>query len=324
MRLLSRRSGFHIVVALLTDAPPESSMPRMLALVATILLTLPLAAQTSPAITVDPVQDKAHPASMEAFQLPSHGSLLNALMYEAAGAGPHKTVVLLHGFPGNEKNLDLAQAMRRDGWNVLYFDYRGSWGTPGSFSFAHCMEDAQSALAYLRDPANASRLRVNPEEIALVGHSMGSMIALYTAAHDEKVLEVEAISAANMAGMAMLPPGAPAEAREQLLAGVSKALAAEGMAPLAGCTPEGLAAELMAHPEWSFASDAPGLKSKPTLILTSDDGLAPSAEKLAATIRAEGNQHIKIVHMSTDHSYSDKRIAVEEEILGGLDSLKLP
>jgi alpha/beta superfamily hydrolase len=81
---------------------------------------------------------------------------------------------------------------------------------------------------------------------------------------------------------------------------------------------------LMAHPEWSFASDAPGLKSKPTLILTSDDGLAPSAEKLAATIRAEGNQHIKIVHMSTDHSYSDKRIAVEEEILGGLDSLKLP
>jgi pimeloyl-ACP methyl ester carboxylesterase len=83
---------------------------------------------------------------MTAFQLPSHGSMLNALMYEAAGVGPHGTVVLLHGFPGNEKDLDLAQAVRRDGWNVLYFDYRGSWGSPGAFSFQHSVEDAQSAV----------------------------------------------------------------------------------------------------------------------------------------------------------------------------------
>jgi pimeloyl-ACP methyl ester carboxylesterase len=249
--------------------------------------------------------------------------LLNALMYEAAGAGPHKTVVLLHGFPGNEKNLDLAQAMRRDGWNVLYFDYRGSWGSPGAFSFAHSIEDAQSALAYLRDPANASRLRVNPEEIVLVGHSMGGMIALYTAAHDPKVLAVEAISAADMAGRAMLPPGAPAEAQKQLLAGVSKALAAEGMAPLAGCTPEGLAAELIAHPEWTFTGDAPGLASKPTLIVTSDDGLASSAEKLAQAIGAEGNPQIKIVHLATDHSYSDQRIALEAIVLNSLDALNI-
>ncbi len=69
-------------------------------------------------------------------------------MYIAAGAGPHPVVVLLHGFPGNEKNLDLAQAIRREGWDVLYFDYRGSWGTKGAFSFTHSMEDAQAAVAY--------------------------------------------------------------------------------------------------------------------------------------------------------------------------------
>jgi pimeloyl-ACP methyl ester carboxylesterase len=65
---------------------------------------------------------------METFQIPSHGALLNAFVYVAAGAGPHPAVVLLHGFPGNERNLDLAQDMRRAGWDVLYFDYRGSWG----------------------------------------------------------------------------------------------------------------------------------------------------------------------------------------------------
>jgi len=294
----------------------------MVVLFASILLALPLSGQAPSAITTDPTPDTAHPAAMDAFQLPSHGSMLNALMYEAAGAGPHGTVVLLHGFPGNEKNLDLAQAIRRAGWNVLYFDYRGSWGSPGAFSFQHSIEDAQSAVAYLRDPANAAKLRVSPGEIVLVGHSMGGMIALYVAAHDEKIVGVGAISAADMAGRAALPPGTPTDVQKQMLAGLSKGLAAEGMAPLAGCTPEGLAAELMAHPEWSLANDAAGLKSKPVLILTSDDGLAEPAEKLAQSIEQEGNEYAKSVHFATDHSYSDKRIAMEEEVLNGLEFLQ--
>ena len=46
---------------------------------------------------------------MQSFQIPSHGGLLNAFVYVASGPGPHPMVVLLHGFPGNERNLDLAQ-----------------------------------------------------------------------------------------------------------------------------------------------------------------------------------------------------------------------
>ena len=296
-------------------------MPRSTAFLAALLLSLPLAAQTPAAITTDPAPDKTTPAAMQSFQLPSHGSQLNALMYEAAGAGPHGTVILLHGFPGNEKNLDLAQAIRRDGWNVLYFDYRGSWGSPGAFSFQHSIEDAAAALAYLRDPANAARLRVNPARIAIIGHSMGGMIALYTAAHDDKVLAVGAISAADMAGRALLPADATPATKQQALAALAKSLAEEGIAPLAGCTPEGLAAELMAHPEWSLASDAPGLKTKPMLIVTSDDGLAPAADKLAAAITSEGNDRILTAHLATDHSYSDKRIELETQVIRGLEAL---
>ncbi|MEO6228194.1 MAG: hypothetical protein ABIO61_10130 [Thermomonas sp.] len=85
---------------------------------------------------VAPVQPASR-AEMQSMQIPSHGAKLNALMYVAAGAKPHPTVILLHGFPGNERNLDLAQDIRRAGWNVLYFNYRGAWGTPGDFSFAN-------------------------------------------------------------------------------------------------------------------------------------------------------------------------------------------
>ncbi len=299
-------------------------MLRQLVFLAALLLSPALSAQTPASIASDPPQDKAAPAAMEAFQLPSHGSPLNALFYEAAGAGPHGTVLLLHGFPGNEKNLDLAQAIRREGWNVLYFDYRGSWGSPGTFSFQHSIEDTQSALTYLRDPANAKRLRTDPARIVLLGHSMGGMIALYTAAHDDKVFAVGVISPADMAGRAQLPAGAPAEAKKQLLDGLSKGLAAEGMAPLAGCTPDGLAAELVAHPEWAFASDGAGLKTTPMLIVTSDDGLAASAEKLAADVSSEGNDRLLTAHLATDHAYSDKRIELESEVIRGLEALPAP
>ena len=99
------------------------------ALLCALLLPLALHAQQLPAaITTDPVHDKTNPAAFETFQIPSHGALLNAIAYIAPGAAPHPVVLLLHGFPGNEKNLDLAQAIRRDGWDVVYFDYRGSWG----------------------------------------------------------------------------------------------------------------------------------------------------------------------------------------------------
>src|SRR5690348_10345315 len=109
-----------------------------------------------------------HRASMETMQIPSHGALMNALVYVAAGAGPHPAVILLHGFPGNERNLDLAQDMRRAGWDVLYFNYRGSWGTPGDFSFSHGIEDTAAAVAYLRQPAIAKKLRLDPSRIVLI------------------------------------------------------------------------------------------------------------------------------------------------------------
>ncbi len=279
-------------------------------------------AQVPNAITADPAPDKAFPAGMETFQIPSHGVGLNALLYEASGAGPHGTVVLLHGFPGNEKNLDLAQAMRRDGWNVLYFNYRGSWGTLGAFSFEHCMEDAAAAVAFLRDPANAKKYRVDAAQMVVMGHSMGGMIALYTAAHDAKVLAVATISAADMAGHAQLPAGTSAEAKAAAVKKLGASLAEEGLSPLAGCTPEGLAAELMAHPEWVLQADAAGLAAKPVLLIASDDGTAPATERLAAAIQAEGNQELKYVHLATDHPYSDKRIELETVVLGGLDYLK--
>ena len=282
-------------------------------------MAVPVVAQ-NPAVVADPAPDKANPAAMETFQLPSHGALLNALMYVAEGAGPHPTVVLLHGFPGNERNLDLAQSMRRAGWNVLFFDYRGSWGSPGDFSFTHCLEDTAAAIAWVRDAANAKKVRADAKTVVLVGHSMGGFMALEVGARDPSVTAVVTISAADM-GIERLQ-GVPAEQRAPALQGVARALAAEGMAPLAGTTPEALAQEVLSHAtEWRFRGLAAGLATRPLLVITSDDGLRAVNDALVEAVRQARSHAVSTTHFATDHAYSDHRIALQEAVVAELAGL---
>ena len=112
------------------------------------------------------------------------GSRLNGIFYLPAGPGPHPVVVLLHGNPGNERNLDLAQALRRAGYATLYFNYRGSWGSGGTFSRTHAIEDVHAALQFVRSPLAAERYRADSTRVALVGHSMGGWLALLAASGD--------------------------------------------------------------------------------------------------------------------------------------------
>src|SRR5579875_3881635 len=191
-------------LAVASSAAPQGVFMRRLAALAIAVLAAPAILRAEPipaAVAADPPQDKAHPAAMSAFALPTHGTNINAVIYTAPGEGLHPTVLLLHGLPGNEQNLDLAQAMRREGWNVLTLHYRGAWGSPGSFTFAHVLEDAQAALAWLRVPANDAKYGIDRSRIVVVGHSMGGWAAAYAGGHDPGVIGVGLISAADMGAL---------------------------------------------------------------------------------------------------------------------------
>jgi hypothetical protein len=58
------------------------------------------------------------------------------------------------------------------------------------------------------------------------------------------------------------------------------------------------------------------------LVISSDDGLAPRTDALVARVRAEGGTKVSTVHVPTDHSYSDKRIRLETEVITWLQGLK--
>ena len=270
------------------------------------------AAQDVPtAIFTDPPHDPAHPARMEVIHIPSGGVAINGVVYVAAGAGPHPVVVLCHGLPGNEKNLDLAQAIRRAGWTVVTFNYRGSWGSPGSYSFANDLADARAVLAYLRTPAVAGTLGIDTTRIVLAGHSLGGWVTAMTAGRDTGLAGAILISAANLGAMGRMPRAA-----------LVRGMADNGLEGLAGTSPEREADELVATAAaYDFMGAAAGLKATPLLVLSADDGLSPMTDALATAVTKAGNSRVTALHVATDHGWSDARIRLAADVIRWLGAL---
>ena len=288
----------------------------LLVAIVTIGLGAALPASTSAqhlpaAVSADPPRDAAHPARMEVLHIPSGGVNINGVAYLASGAGPHPTLVLLHGLPGNEKNLDLAQAVRRAGWNAITFNYRGSWGSPGVFRFANNLEDAVAVLAFLRSPEQAQRLGIETSRMVLAGHSMGGWVTALTAAKDSGLAGAILISGADMGGRAVAP-------RDRVVASM-----ADNMEALAGVTAESMADEVVTHSnDWQLPRAADGLARLPLLVLTSDDGLAPAGDALVKAVRAKGNARVTARHEATDHSWSDKRLTLQAAVIEWLQQVR--
>ncbi len=280
-----------------------------------LLMASPSAWSGDPVIE-DPARiDPEYPPAVQELFIDSHGARMNGLIYLADGAGPHPTVILLHGFPGNEKNLDLAQAIRRSGWNVLFFHYRGAWGSDGVFSFSHGIEDVASALAFLRGPGNAD-LRVDPTRIALVGHSMGGFMALQGGAADEGVNCIAGIAAANLGDRAAIAESSPEE-----LEGFKQYSDTLGM--LNGYSGDGAITELAeAGDAFDLRLLAPRFAGKSIFLIGGERDQAVDIsvyESLVEAYKAEPNIDLAALRLDADHSFSWHRIRLAGELAGWLN-----
>lgn len=236
-----------------------------------------------------------------------------SVIYIASGAGPHPTVLMLHGFPGNEKNLDLAYSIRRAGWNVLVPFYRGAWGSGGTFSFTHTLEDAQASIDFLRQPENVKKFRIDSNYIVLIGHSMGGFVAAYVTAHEPKVFGAALISAGNLG---------PASVRQRASDPEFWVRWNDNASRLVGTTAQQLVDEVDSdRAKWNYMNCVPLLKERPILVLEADDRNTSDNQALVEALRKSGNTKVTEQHMRTDHPFSDHRIAMQSAIVNWLDAI---
>jgi pimeloyl-ACP methyl ester carboxylesterase len=273
-----------------------------------LLLAALLALASTAGLAAEPAMP---PASMDELAIASHGARLNGFIYRAAGTGAHPTVLFLHGYPGNERNLDLAQAVRRAGYNAIYIDYRGNWGSGGTFTPGNALEDVESALAWARDPANAAKFGIDPERLSLVGHSFGGWLTLMTASRDPGLRCAVAMAAWNLGWAADRFASHPDE--EKSLRDYIAWTGEEG-GPMR-LDADGVMQALKTHAaDWNYLSHAAALKDRPLLLVaatrdTPDEGVALHA-RLAQAIRAAGGARVETLVYDDDHPFSSHRLAL--------------
>jgi hypothetical protein len=96
----------------------------------------------------------------------------------------------------------------------------------------------------------------------------------------------------------------------------------ENKEALAGVTPESMADEVAARgAEWTLDRLAPQLANRRLLVLYSNDFVKADSVGLIAAIKAVGGAEPASVYVPTDHSWSDRRIALESLVINWLQTL---
>ena len=98
----------------------------------------------------------------------------------------NKTILFMHGNAGNiSHRLETIQIYHQLGFNFLIFDYRGFGNSSGSPSEKGTYLDAKAAWDYLINEKNTE-----PEDIIIVGRSLGGGVASEMAKHSKPAMLV--------------------------------------------------------------------------------------------------------------------------------------
>lgn len=229
-------------------------------------------------------------------------------------------MVILHGFPGTEKNGDFAQVFRRAGFNTVVFSYRGAWGSRGSFSFSNVVEDSRAVVNFLRSDEARINFAVDGERIVLAGHSMGGFAAVKAAEALPFVKETIFLSGWNI-GMDAKRASKDIKVAEKL-----RGLLEQCAPPLAGTEANNLWSEVMEKRDDFDLRNAVSSFTGRNLLLVgaSRDTITPPAvhhDPLLAAFRQTGAANVQGVMMDDDHAYSASRVALTEILLSYLEKL---
>ncbi|PRC95171.1 alpha/beta hydrolase family protein [Solimicrobium silvestre] len=282
------------------------------------LFTAPVAALASGNHHYDPVADdefvadKAFPPKSKEVVFDSFGVSLYGQVYSTQGKGTHPTVLYARGFPDSTGSNDIARVLRRAGYNVMFFNYRGTYSMGGVFSEQHAYEDLQSALEFLRSDNSEKTMGIDPNNIILFGYSFGGPIVLRLAAENAKIRAVIHMDGTDLRAFKEMTPQDKAEWDEGL---TSK------LVPSA--TGKQITDEIMPHmDDWDPAHYSEGLAGKYVFLAWASKESSKQVDNVASLSDLFSKRsHVTATIFNTDHGFSDKHIALTRAILHWLKTI---
>lgn len=271
-----------------------------------ILSTIFAQAQSDSIVLKDLQWDAAAPAGTIELTIPSEGSLMAGFIYTANGKQKHPTLLLLHGYPGNERNLDLGQVVRAHGWNVIYFDYRGSWGSQGQYSFENCVQDVVNVVAFCKKYSDS--LRIDTTNIVLFGHSLGGWVCLKALSELPEIKKGFALSAANFYNQF-----------KNMSEVQLKAFAARPNNPyryfVLNTPMEEIYSAIINNLSYYNLDNDAALADKQFVMIDENN----KNKNLSESLRKKNRNYFDYEVWQTDHGFSNKRISLINKVLAFLD-----
>ncbi len=265
-------------------------------------------AQSDSIVLKDISWDKTSPASMTELFIPSGNALLAGFIYKANGSQKHPTLLLLHGYPGNERNLDLAQVARAHGWNVIYFDYRGSWGSQGKFSFENSVKDVVNVVAFCKKYQDS--LQIDTSNIVLFGHSMGGWICLKALAQLPEIKKGFALSTWDIYSDFKNP-----SSEKQMLEIANNPATGGGYFVLNSSLKEIFTPVIKNPAYFNLGNDAKALADKQIIMLDEHT----RNKQLADDLKSVHSSYFDYQVWQTDHPFTNKRVALIKMVIAFLD-----
>ena len=222
-----------------------------------------------------------------------HGTRVPAVVM-ITGSGPEDRDEATPVLPGYRPFRQIADTLGRRGIAVLRMDDRGVGGTPRGPSdptSADFADDIRAALAYLR-----ARPDIDQDDLGLVGHSEGALIALMVGATDPALRSVVLIAGSSRTGRQI----SDAQVREAFQSRMHLSGAALDSAIRANEPARDAQLASSAWLRFWFDYDPLPTAKKlgmPVLIVqgATDTQVSPDqAEELATAIRAGGNRHVTV------------------------------
>jgi len=124
-----------------------------------------------------PPSAHARSPRVTSIEFPSDGFTVCGRFF-ATGSDPLATLILLPGSDFDPTDvLDLGRLLSDRDVNVMTFAARGTHGSDGRFTFTSAADDVAAALKWLAG-GGGEAVNVDPERVAIGGHSLGGGIAM--------------------------------------------------------------------------------------------------------------------------------------------------
>lgn len=243
----------------------------------------------------------------------NNGVNLRGKFFVVEGEGSYPTLIMLHGFPGNEYSaLGMGKQLMQSGINVITFNYSGTFQSEGLLSFRTSLADIKAAYKFVNLPKNISKFKIDTTSIIVGGYSYGGGLAMTYAMNHPEIKHVFSI-AGNDWGEHIEDYTRNPEMKAQIDASIDRLVSSGTVRFEPGAQPRDIALSGLdtLEPTLYLKRNASLLAKKDILLICGWDDNGVSIDRytlpLYRSLQKENAGQVKIVAFQDNHAFQKSR-----------------